>query len=65
MTSCEGPHPGEESCGCSPIGTFGVIPADDPRYLGGFVDARGIRHDPLKHANDCPRVSTLKQTLDT
>lgn len=50
-----GPYPGEESCGCGPVGTMGIVPADDPRYLGGHVDAKGLRHDPLKHAADCPR----------
>jgi hypothetical protein len=33
---------------------MGVARADDPRYFGGYVDANGVRHDPLRHATDCP-----------
>jgi hypothetical protein len=55
-----GQQPGEEGCEhCTPVGTMGVVPADAPGYLGGFVDARGVRHDPLAHAADCP---TQEQT---
>jgi hypothetical protein len=42
---------------CEPVGTLGVVPADDPRYWGGFVDARGVRHDPVTHASSCPKAS--------
>lgn len=50
-----GPWPGEETCdSCEPVGLFGVAPASDPRYFGGFVDAGGARHDPLTHAENCP-----------
>ena len=57
MTQVAGPHPWEETCPCcEPVGTLGVVSYEDPRYLGGFVDAHGIRHDPLRHADDCPRM---------
>jgi hypothetical protein len=51
--SMSGPAPGEESCGCGPTGTFGLVSAADPRYLGGHVDRDGWRHDPLVHADSC------------
>jgi hypothetical protein len=54
---CSGPAPGEETCGCGPTGTFGLVSAADPRYLGGHVDREGYRHDPLVHAVGCPRLS--------
>jgi hypothetical protein len=50
-------YPGEESCECGPTGTFGLVSAADPRYLGGHVDREGWRHDPLRHADDCPRLA--------
>lgn len=56
-TPCAGPQTLDEVCyHCDPIGVFGLVPADDPRYLGGYVDARGLRHDPVKHAADCPTL---------
>lgn len=59
QTKCEGRQPGEPDCEyCTPVGTMGVAPADDPRYFGGFVDVTGIRHDPLRHADDCPRAES-------
>jgi hypothetical protein len=55
---CSGPAPGEESCGCGPTGTFGLVDAKDPRFLGGHVDRDGWRHDPLRHAENCPLGET-------
>jgi hypothetical protein len=53
MTECE-LQPDEYCPGCDPVPLFGVVPADDPHYLGGFVDERGTRHDPAKHEDGCP-----------
>jgi hypothetical protein len=41
---------------CGGVPVFGVVPASDPRWFGGFVDDRGIRHDPLRHKDDCPSL---------
>lgn len=58
MRSCAPAQPGEETCtDCTPVGTFGIVPASNKRYLGGHVDAAGNRHDPLCHADDCPRIA--------
>lgn len=42
---------GAKCCGGIPI--FGLARYDDQRFFGGFVDARGVRHDPLRHKQDC------------
>lgn len=45
----------DETCEmCNPIPVMGVMPHTDPRWFGGFVDARGIRHDPVRHEDGCP-----------
>lgn len=56
MTAVAGwqPSDGPNCDKCEPIGVFGCVPADDPRYFGGHVDARGVRHDPLMHSCNPP-----------
>lgn len=55
-----GRHPHEPDCpDCEPVGVVGVAPVDDPHFFGGFVDERGIRHDGLAHAADCPTKPDL------
>lgn len=60
---CEGCR--AKICGCKATPTFGVVPADDPRCFGGHVSSSVesvegeeviiyIRHDPMRHAKDCP-----------
>jgi hypothetical protein len=44
---------------CEPLGTLGVADEDDPRFFGGYVDERGVRHDGLIHAADCPTKPDL------
>jgi hypothetical protein len=39
---------------CRVVGVQGAMPASDPRFSGGFVDASGIRHDPVLHEDGCP-----------
>lgn len=59
MTKCAGPQPGEETCElCTPKGTFGLAPVDDRRFLGGHVSSL-LRHDPLIHADDCPKMAWI------
>lgn len=43
-------------CGCKSVPTFGVVHISDPRAFGGFVDANDMRHDPMRHAKDCPHA---------
>jgi hypothetical protein len=60
MNWCAGPQNADEECeGCDPIGVFGIVPRCDPRFMGGHVDARGIRHDPVRHEDDCPVLAAL------
>lgn len=41
-------------CGCKSTPTFGIAPVDNPLFFGGHVDADYYRHDPMRHAKDCP-----------
>lgn len=38
-----------------------VVGKDDPRFYGGFVDERGIRHDPMRHEDGCLLVFPPKR----
>lgn len=53
---------------CGGIGTFGLAPVEDPRFFGGYVDAKGIRHDPMRHKDNCalsrPLDCALSRPLD-
>lgn len=45
----------DETCEmCVPVPVWGVVSKKDKKYFGGFVDAKGIRHDPVRHTDKCP-----------
>lgn len=51
-------------CNCASFPTWGVVPRTDIRYYGGYVDAQGRRHDPMRHSDACPTLGGVRIKCD-